>query len=392
MTRAESPGLYVHVPFCRSKCPYCDFYSTGCAPALVRDWLDGVAREAVLRENPSAVFDSLYLGGGTPSLLEPEQLSRLLDSLHLSFTFAPDTEATMEVNPDDITVEKAVSLRDFGFNRISVGAQSFNGRELLYLKRRHTAAQTEKALGWLRDAGFANIGVDLIYGFDGHTEEGWLETLDCALGFRPEHLSCYQMTIEKSTPFGRMLAQGKIDELGEEKERSFFLLTSRFLEDHGYSHYEVSNFALEGDVDRASRHNRKYWRHTPYLGLGPAAHSFDGSSRWWNPRSTRKYCRAIEEGNAPVEDSETLSADQLRLERLALGFRTKHGVALEDLEDFESSCRSESPHPAHAVETRGGSPKLRQLEQSGLLIVQNGRAVPTREGFLVADRLPLFFC
>ena len=410
MKRVENAGLYVHVPFCRSKCPYCDFYSTGYAPALAARWLEGIAGEAALREDRSLVFDSLYLGGGAPTILEIDQLRPLMESLRGRFVFSPDTETTIEANPEDVTKEKATFLLELGFNRLSVGAQSFNDRELLYLGRRHSAARTMRAIEDARSAGFSNLGVDLIYGFEGQSEESWLESLERALRYRPEHLSCYQLSVEKGSRFAKMLSEGKMAVIGEERERSFFLLTSRFLDERGYVHYEVSNFALGGEPDRGSRHNRKYWSHTPYVGLGPAAHSFDGKARWWNPRSTKKYCLAIEEGRAPLEDSEILSAEQLRMERLCLGFRTKEGVALEDLgiSTGGASPRSVSgvgaPAPRNPSEDAGAGGKsdrsgnadkahglLGQLEEAGLLLVRDGRAIPTREGFVVADSFPILF-
>ncbi|MDO9463001.1 MAG: radical SAM family heme chaperone HemW, partial [Deltaproteobacteria bacterium] len=320
-----------------------------------------------------AAFDSLYLGGGTPTLLAGRELTTLMDSLFRHFTFSPDTEITIEANPDDITLEKLALLRDLGTNRISLGAQSFDDRELQYLGRRHTARQTDKALEWIRASGFTNAGVDLMYGFAGQTEADWMQTMKHALDFEPEHLSCYQMTPAEGTPFGKMLAEGRIKPLEEEKERDFFLLTSRFLEEHGYIHYEISNFARSEDF--FSRHNRKYWRHAPYLGLGPSAHSFQDGVRWWNYRSIRKYCQALAEGKPPVDGTETLSAEQLRLEALYLGFRTRDGVSMEIL-------HNSSPQADQI---------LSRLQKSGLVRVLKNRVLPTREGFAVADRLPLLF-
>jgi putative oxygen-independent coproporphyrinogen III oxidase len=368
---AELAGLYIHVPFCRAKCPYCDFYSTP-ALSLVDDWLRAVQKEAALYSDRFPEFDSLYFGGGTPTVLSDEAFGKLTSVLRGLFTFAEDTEVTVEVNPEDVSPEKLEALKLCGVNRLSIGVQSFNDEELTFLKRRHSAHQAQAAVELSQSAGFENIGIDLIYLIPGQAEKNWIHSLERALAFRPAHLSCYQMTFEEGTPFGRMKAEGKIAVPDEETERRFFLLTSHFLQDHGYIHYEVSNFAR--DDASMSRHNGKYWRHVPYLGLGPAAHSFDGTTRWWNHRSVKQYCRALEEDSRPIEGSEVLTDEQLRLEKLYLGLRTLDGVPLQE-----------------ACPTVSAEASLSQLEQSGLIRLDNGRISPTLEGFLVADRLPLMF-
>jgi oxygen-independent coproporphyrinogen-3 oxidase len=368
---SEPAGLYVHVPFCRGKCPYCDFYSTP-ALSLVKPWLESLRKEALFYTDRFQAFDSLYFGGGTPTILSDDQFQELVDFLRDHFIFAEDTEITVEANPEDVTRDKLVALRSCGVNRLSIGVQSFNDNELAALKRRHSARDAEAALELARSAGFENTGIDLICLVPGQTHESWINSLTRALSFEPAHLSCYQMTFEESTPFGRMKAEGRIAAADEETERAFFLLTSRFLEEHGFIHYEISNFAR--DEASRSRHNGKYWRHVPYLGLGPAAHSFDGAARWWNLRSVKQYCRALEKELRPVEGSEVLTADQLRLERLSLGMRTRDGIPLGDV--------SNASHPEDA---------LSPLFQSGLVRLENGRILPTLEGFLLADRLPLMF-
>ena len=244
--------------------------------------------------------------------------------------------------------------------------------DLIFLGRRHTARQTAQALSWVRAAGFTNLGVDLIYGLPGQSDADWRQNLEKALEFNPEHLSCYQLTLEAGTPLGARKAKGQIKPLPEEAERELFLLTSSFLTEQGYIHYEISNFA-RGQAFY-SRHNRKYWRHVPYLGLGPAAHSFQDGRRWWNHRSLDRYCRALAAGAAPVAGSETLSAAQRHLESLYLGLRTREGVALDLI----------SPQPR-------GNMTLGELQEAGLVKVRHGRVAPTLKGFLVADRLPLWF-
>jgi putative oxygen-independent coproporphyrinogen III oxidase len=364
-------GLYVHVPFCQRKCPYCDFAS-GTDLALVADWLRAIQQEMGLYRDVAPTFDTLYLGGGTPSLLAAEQLAVLLESLQEQFTFVPDTEITLEANPDDLTLDILKGYRELGVNRLSLGVQSFHDRELNFLGRRHDAAQALRAPAWSREAGFANLGLDLIYGLPGQTLDRWKRNLETALSFCPEHLSCYQLTVEAGTPLARRQAEAQFQLLSEETEREFFLFTSRFLEEAGYLHYEISNFARGSEY--RSRHNGKYWNHTPYLGLGPAAHSYRDGRRWWNHRSLKDYCQALSKGEAPVADRETLNPEQTRLEALYLGLRTREGVALDLL-----------------LDARRGKIGLQEIVRAGLAEVKDGRLVPTREGLVVADRLALGF-
>ena len=337
-------------------------------------WLQGIRQEIQHHRDRFRVFDTLYVGGGTPTVLPASDLQVLFDTLRNSFRFSPDVEITVEANPDDVTIEKLKFLRDLGVNRISLGVQSFDDRALQFLGRRHSARQAEQALARARRVGFVNVGVDLMYGLPGQSEQEWLEQLEHAVGFTPEHFSCYQLTLEADTPLGRMLRDGTLPSLSEESERSLFLRTSQFMEDHGYVHYEISNFARGEQY--CSRHNRKYWQHIPYLGLGPAAHSFFDHTRWWNMRSVDEYCRALLiDGRPPIAESEELSAEQLRLETLFLGFRTCEGVDLQWLNVDPT---------AQMVGTR--------LVDEGLARIDHGRMRPTREGMVIADSLPLWFC
>lgn len=365
----EEPGLYIHVPFCKSKCPYCDFYSVTTLKN-VQTWIKALKKEAEHYRDSFQIFDTLYLGGGTPSLLNPDQLAEVFTSLRAAFTFAPSSEVILEANPDDITPEKLSVYKDLGVNRISVGVQSFREEEIRFLQRRHTAAGAERALGEIRRAGFKNLGVDLMYGLPGQTLSHWLVSLKRALEFQPEHLSCYQLTVEEGTVLGRLKTKGGLQLPDEKAGRRFFLATSRFLEKRGYLHYEISNFARTEAL--VSRHNSKYWKHVDYLGLGPGAHSFLQGRRWWNVRSVRRYTSLLAQGRLPIEGEESLTPDQLLLETLYFGFRTRRGIDLHLLE-------TDDPMQAAASE----------LEKSGLVIRKDGRLIPTRQGFLLADSLPL---
>jgi len=371
MSNCKNPGLYVHVPFCRTKCPYCDFYSLT-SLSRVPEWREALLREILLYKNRCCTFDSLYLGGGTPSVLGTRDLEKLFESLFRYFGFSPYAEITIEANPDDVTREKLDLLKSIGVTRISLGVQSFDPGELGYLGRRHTALQTEQALDRIRESGFAGLSMDLIYGLPGQRLSDWMRTLTRALDFRPEHLSCYQLTIHDETPLGGMLAEGRIRPVGEEKERSFFLRTAKFLDERDYIHYEISNFAR--DEANIARHNSKYWHGVSYLGLGPAAHSLWDGVRWWNVRCVTTYCERLAVGRLPIADSERLSEEQKRLESLCLGLRTREGIDLS------------------LVRRQPGVDKiLTRLQAENLAEVSRDRLIPTRNGFAVADSLPLLF-
>ncbi len=372
MNRGESAGLYLHVPFCRKKCPYCGFYSTA-SSSLIPRWIEALKREAALYEGRFEPFDTLYVGGGTPTLLERKDLKEIVDCLRRGFPFSSDVEFTVEANPEDITPQKLECLVDLGVNRISLGVQSFSDDALLYLKRRHSARQAEEAVRMIRTSGFGNVSIDLMYGFEAQGLAGWRDTLRRAVDLAPEHISCYQLTYEEETSFGKLLARGKMNPLSESRESSFFLGTTRFLQKHGYLQYEVSNFSRAAEY--ASRHNLKYWRRVPYLGLGPSAHSFDGYSRWWNIRSVELYCGMLSKEGAPVDGIETLNGEQEYLERLMLGLRTREGISAETIADRHNYDRV-----------------LRDLTKSGIIRVADGRILPTQKGLMVADSLPLMFC
>jgi oxygen-independent coproporphyrinogen-3 oxidase len=289
---------------------------------------------------------------------------------------APETEFTLEANPGDVDLPFLRSLKKLGVNRLNLGVQSFDPQALAFLGRRHTAQQAVKAIHASRKAGFDHIGLDFIYGLPGQTLGSWLDTLDRAMEFSPEHLSCYQLTFEDETPMGKSRRLGNILPPGEDELFRFFMATSERLENSGFIHYEVSNFAR--GHSHASLHNQKYWDHTPYLGLGPSAHSFSGSTRWWNSRSVTTYLTRLQSENLPVEEKENLTREQLRLEAWFLGLRTSKGI---DREDFSSRYGEDS--------FSRNAELLARLREKGLLTVQRGRLRPTRAGMAVADTLAL---
>ncbi len=371
MSETASAGLYVHVPFCRSKCLYCGFYSEPAQESAAR-WVASVLLEAEHHRDRFPAFDTVYFGGGTPSLLEERLLSELLQGLAARLPLTADPEITLEANPDDITRRRLRCWRDLGINRLSVGVQSFDDSSLRFLGRRHSASRAAEALQLARQAGFANLGIDLIWGLPGQGIDAWLATLEKALGFHPEHLSCYQLEVERGTPLHGLVEARQVLLPDDDVAAAFFVETSRRLSSHGYLHYEISNFARAARF--RSRHNRKYWLHVPYLGLGPSAHSFDGVKRWWNVRSTRQYCQRLEARIAPTAAEETLDPEARRLEMVLLGFRTCDGVHLDRL--------GRGPDVTRALD---------QAVDSGLVTIEDDRAVPSLNGWLIADRLPLLF-
>lgn len=364
-------GLYIHIPCCRFKCPYCDFYSEEKDKVPYR-WIEAILKEASIRKGTFESFDSLYIGGGTPSLVEPEDLSILMSKIEETFDFSERCESTLEANPEDISREAIEAWHSMGINRLSIGIQSFDDATLRRLGRRHDSSRARKSLELALEAGFDNLSIDLIYGIPGQSIESWKKTLDIALQYEPKHLSCYELTIHARSQFARMVAAGKMRTVSETKSRRLFVETASFLLEKGYLQYEVSNFARSRDY--ICRHNRRYWMREPYLGLGPSAHSFDGQIRWWNIRSIEKYLARLDACDLPIEDSEIIDDERHLLETLFLGFRTNFGVPLEILrmcKDWEIS--------------------LEQLAKGGFVRIENGRIMPTLDGLCVANQLPLVF-
>lgn len=338
----------------------------------MRDWLVAVGVEVRHCGERFGPFGTLYMGGGTPSLLEAAEFEGLTGTLLDALRFEGGFEFTLEANPDDLDDGKLALYRSAGVNRLSIGAQSFDDGELRLLGRRHDAVAACRAIEAARRAGFDNIGVDLIYAIPGQSKEALRASLERVLDYDPEHISCYELTLEKETPFACAIERGEIAGVEETAGRELFLTISDLLGERGYDHYEVSNYAR--GAENRSRHNSRYWDHTPYLGLGPSAHSFSGNERWWNVDDNFSYCDLLKKGETPVAGSETLSADQLLLERLYFGFRTSDGFPLDLLDALPS-----------------GRETLAELERASLVRIEESRVVPTPQGYLLSDRLPLLF-
>lgn len=318
-------GLYIHIPFCHSKCSYCDFYSMP-DTKYTDAYVDALIQEWHMRKSEiSAPFTTVYIGGGTPSILPPEKLKRLVESLPCDNL----TEFTIEANPEDVTIDYTRFISNLGINRVSIGIQSFSDTELKMINRRHSGKDAEEALLALRRGGIKNISGDLIYGLPGQTISSWQESLDRLVDSGVEHISAYSLSYEPGTQLHAMLSSGKIIETDEETVNEMYLRLTETLRKAGYEHYEISNFALPG---KRAVHNSSYWHFTPYLGLGTAAHSFDGTTRRANRRGIAAFINAISAGN-PFYDVETESADELYNDYIITALRTAEGINKQHFSD-----------------------------------------------------------
>ena len=349
-------GIYIHIPFCKSRCKYCDFFST---THLARrsEYVDALLREWDERCNHLAEpVRTIYIGGGTPSTLELPDLQRLLQRL-------PQTavECTIEVNPGDVTLEKARAWRAMGINRISMGVQSFDDMLLQLIGRRHTAEQARRAVAMAQEAGFDNISIDLMYALPSETMQQWQHDVAEALRLGVQHISSYGLIYEEGTVLMTLLEHGVVEAVDEDTEMQMYDYLVDTLEQHGYVHYEVSNFALPG---RESKHNSSYWFDTPYLGLGAGAHSYDGEQRQWNVSELDAYIEQAEAG-AWQSEVETLTEEQRHTERVMLGLRTNRGVLAEDVD----------------------MSKAEDYVQQGLLRRIENRLVATTSGYHILNRI-----
>ena len=327
--------LYVHVPFCQRRCSYCDFSIAVRKHVPGSEYVETVLAELrsadpgpAARGGPEGGLQTLYLGGGTPSLLPAPDLTRLLTSLREAFGSTPsldDVEVTLEANPEDVTPDAARLWRAAGINRVSLGAQSFDDRVLQWMHRSHDAARIGAAVRTLRAAGIENISLDLIFALPEELHRDWERDLQQAISLLPSHISLYGLTVEPRTPLDRWISRGATQLPADDRYAQEYLAAHRRLHADGYQFYEVSNAALDGF---RSRHNSAYWSGRPYTGLGPAAHSFDGRARRWNLAAWEAYRRAIAEGRSAVESEEVLSAEQEQLEHAYLALRTSEGLSL----------------------------------------------------------------
>ncbi|MCI5066114.1 radical SAM family heme chaperone HemW [bacterium] len=375
--KSGGSALYIHIPFCRRLCPYCDFNTYAVPNVPEEAYLDALCGElALLSPTRPSRLSSIFWGGGTPSVLSGEGVRRIHTVLEEYFTLHwEELEVTLEANPDDITPEKAREISEAGINRVSLGVQSLTPRILQLLGRRHTPEKAKEAVVNLRDAGILNVSMDLIFGVPQSTTTEVLGDLTQFLSLRPAHISTYSLTVERGTPFFKAVSQGEMLPLADEASRKQYEMIIEQLTAAGYEHYEVSNFALSG---QRSVHNTNYWRRGSYLGIGAGAHSFIAGEqrRSANIGQYERYAELVARGVLPIAWSETLSPEDELSELLLLGLRTSSGVKWKEL---HSRCEGESLSPLKK--------KLLGLSEEGLAVVSEENITLTREGLCIADTI-----
>jgi oxygen-independent coproporphyrinogen-3 oxidase len=366
-------GIYIHIPFCKQACHYCNFhFSTSLK--LQNDFLDALLKEMVLRRNyvGDEVVETIYFGGGTPSLLRERELSLIMESVFRHFNVAATAEVTFEANPDDISADNLRTWKKNGINRLSIGVQSFFEEDLLWMNRAHTAADADAAIRLAQDADITNMSIDLIYGTPGLSDVKWQANMQRATALAIPHLSCYALTVEPGTALDAMTRKKKVQAVSNDDQARQFLLMTDFLQANGYEHYEISNLALPG---RRSAHNSSYWSGAKYLGLGPSAHSFNGGSRQWNVSNNALYIQSLKNDAIPFE-IETLSEIQQFNEYIMTALRKIEGV---DANYLEKNFGEKYVH-----ELMNSSKKFIDKNWVGSA---SGKLVLTREGKLFADHI-----
>lgn len=376
-------GIYIHIPFCRQACNYCNFhFSTQLSgkTAVVA----AILAEMELRKHylSDAIVNTIYIGGGTPSLLSRNELKQVTDGIQQFFPVASDAEFTLEANPDDINKDKLETWKTLGVNRLSIGIQSFRQEDLEWMNRAHTAGEARTALDLAAQAGFTNFSMDLIYGIPGLSDEDWLRNIDAAVGYGATHLSCYALTVEEKTRLSHEISQKKLPDVDPEQQSRQFLLLMDALQAQGYEHYEISNFARPGC---RSRHNSAYWKGVPYLGLGPGAHSYDGNIRRWNISNNALYVSGLK-NNTDFFDAEVLTAAQKFLEYVMTSLRTAEGIQRTVVEtNFGATTWEELSNKAfnyQQLTRHEGMPRLKINPQEIRL---------TNQGKCFADGITAFF-
>ena len=364
------PGIYLHIPFCQSRCSYCDFYSDT-NELQINEFVESLCAEAKMRkEEIGEEIKTVYFGGGTPSRLQQTHFERIFDTLFDEFSITSDAEITLEANPDDLSPDYIRMLRALPFNRLSIGIQSFDDLELSMLNRRHSTQQAIEAVKNAQQIGFNNISIDLMYGIPAQTLETWQKTLQQAIDLGVQHVSAYHLIYEEDTPIYSLLQAGKINPVSEHVSNEMFAMLINVLAVSGFQHYEISNFALP---DYFSQHNSSYWRGSTYIGLGAAAHSFDGNNRSWNISSLTQYIEAMK-SKTSNRTTETLSFVEKYNEFILTGLRTMWGVNLQKLrkvfgEQFYAFCMKNA----------------RKYIDTNLLEIENDTLTLSREGVFISD-------
>lgn len=372
-TFAAMAGIYLHIPFCKQACHYCDFHFTT-SLKYKNELIYAMHRELELQKSYLAEqeIETIYFGGGTPSLLGAGAIQQFIDKIASLFSVTPDAEITLEANPDDLSQNAVQELRQTALNRFSIGIQSFYEEDLRWMNRAHNASEAESSVKRVQDAGFENITMDLIYGYPLLSDEKWKSNIQTAVQFEVPHISAYSMTVEPRTALAAFIRKGKQLEMNEMQSAGQFTTLSSMMEEAGFEHYEISNFAKPGYY---SRHNTNYWKNIPYLGIGPSAHSFNGSSRQWNVSNNAKYIESLQRNSIPAE-AEELSLNDRFNEYIMTSLRTMWGTSLSKIEnDFGQEYRLSTEKA------------LQEFLEKGQIIIEDDTAKLTAAGKLFADKI-----
>lgn len=366
-------GIYLHIPFCRQACHYCDFHFSTQVKTM-EDLLQAMRRELQARRNylEGEIIETIYFGGGTPSLLPTDNIQRIIDDIYQHFDVAAKPEITLEANPDDLTFHKIIELARTPVNRLSIGIQSFRNQDLQWMNRAHSATQADFSVKCSQDRGFENITIDLIYSIPGLSERDWLDNIRKAIDLQVQHISAYSLTIEPKTAFGNQLAKQELQPVDDQTSGTQFIRLVNELKRCGFEQYEVSNFCLPG---MQSKHNSAYWLGKKYLGIGPSAHSFNGTSRQWNVASNPRYSKGWITG-IPEFEIETLDNRTRLNEYLMTRLRTSWGIELEYIQNTFGVDLWQTENDF-----------LRQLIQDGLMTKEDSILTLTTAGLLQADRI-----
>ena len=374
-------GIYIHIPFCKQACYYCNFhFSTSLA--LKNEMIESLLHEIEIRsESGQKKFSiietgeeikTIYFGGGTPSLLTYQELEKILSAIHSKYTVSPGAEITLEANPDDINIEKLSEWKLAGINRLSIGIQSFIERDLIWMNRAHNSAQALQCIQQSREAGIPNFSIDLIFGTPGLTNEEWKQNVQTVIDLNVPHIACYALTVEPKTALDKMIHLKKKENIDNDLQAEQYSILMNMMQDAGYEHYEISNFAKPGF---RSRHNSSYWEGKKYIGIGPSAHSYDGTNRQWNVANNAVYIKAMRHNDIPLEE-ESLSGIQKLNEYIMVSLRTMEGMDLQFIEE------------RFFIEERNRIEVILQAElQNGNMKKSGNKIILTNEGKLLADAI-----
>jgi oxygen-independent coproporphyrinogen-3 oxidase len=366
-------GLYIHIPFCKQACHYCDFHFSTLL-SNKENLIKALIKEIEIQKYylKGEVIKTIYFGGGTPSILSQDEINSILNSIQTNFSIEADAEITLEANPDDLSKGSLLNYKAAGINRLSIGIQSFDDRVLRFLNRAHNSSKAMESVELAREVGFSNISIDLIYSIPDQSLEDWLRNIRYALSLSPEHISAYSLTIEEKTVFGNWAKKGKLFAMAEDPSATQFEVLMETLADNGFEQYEISNFCKPGFV---SKHNSSYWNQENYLGVGPSAHSFNGSLRQFNVRNNSFYVKSIEKGEIPAE-VEILTRENKINETILICIRTSQGLELQQL-------KTQYGYDIPVLFKM----KIAQMIGQELITVVNSRLMLTKKGKLVADKV-----